>query len=165
MEILCVQGKQQIYNYPSTLQALRHKANSQILSPNEEQTIYECSLGLRAADEKAASKAHFLCCSQALKDPNGVSKAFFNKLASKCNRTALATIHLDNGTILKDGVYIANACTQYFGDILSKPHQPSPLKTLATYNLQSFVQPSTSLANASRLETPFDQSKLSYALQ
>ena len=76
----------------STLQALRLKANYHPLTTKENQQIRGCLEGLRYADEQAASKARFLSHSHGMQDINAVSKAFFKKLGSNQNRTALASI-------------------------------------------------------------------------
>ena len=76
----------------------------------------------------------------------------------------LASLHMEDGSTLFDGLAIANACTQYSGKILSKHHQPSHIKSVVTDLLLSFVSPTILTANASRLKVPFEKSKLLYAL-
>lgn len=153
------------HKHQHTLQTLRTKANVVPLSDREEQCMNHAIQMLSQADIEDTKKARFLARCHAITDNDCASKGFFDRLRSNRNRTSIASITMDDGTCITDASQLANACTHFYGQILSAPSEPSRIKSVANQAILQYVDTVVSEANANRLESPFSKEEVLYALK
>lgn len=149
----------------SKLCMLRTQGNLGTLSDQDEQEMADCVGQLNVMDLEEARKARFLSRCSELKDTDCMSKGFFKRLASKRSREALAKIELDDGSIIQDGISIAQKCTQYFGQILSTVPITDQISSKASSAMLQYVDSCIDNTTSKRLEGPFEKEEIHYALQ
>ncbi|MCO5556777.1 hypothetical protein L7F22_010330 [Adiantum nelumboides] len=119
---------------------------------------------LKQDDLDRASKCRFLCRVHALQDCNDVSKGFFNKLKAKRKRGLMHCLQMEDGTKLSRACDIMQSCENFNFDLLAGKMAQPVGRDVAIKDLLYTVDPCIEQTNARRLEAPFEEAEVHYAL-
>ncbi|MCO5611301.1 hypothetical protein L7F22_065553 [Adiantum nelumboides] len=119
---------------------------------------------LKQDDLEMATKCRFLCRVHALQDYNDVSKGFFNKLKAKRKRDLLHCLQIENDTEISSPRDIMQYCENFYSKLLSEKKAQLASKDIAMKELLDNVDPCIEQIDARRLEAPFEETQVKYAL-
>lgn len=102
---------------------------------------------------------------QELADTNDTSKAFYKKLHSKHRRESFKTLIEEDGSETTDSQQIMQTCVEYFTKILNAPKDDSIERGQAIEIMLDTVVKSISGSDAQRMDAPFSEEELHFALK
>ncbi|MCO5562991.1 hypothetical protein L7F22_016627 [Adiantum nelumboides] len=108
------------------------------------------------------AKCKFFYMVHALHDCNDISKGFFNKLKAK--KKLMHSLQIEDGIEISRPNDIMQHCENFYFDLLSRKKAKHVGRDVAIRELLDIVDPCIEQTDARRLEAPFEEAEVKYAL-